>query len=73
VGKKYKLDTKYVIGGVVVYGMRNGEVDSSIVNNHVAHENCRDLRVGWVLSSNKFFVVLKTRLRLVWELQFSKG
>jgi hypothetical protein len=46
VGKKYKLDTKYVIGGVVVYGMRNGEVDSSIVNNHVAHENCRDLRVG---------------------------
>jgi hypothetical protein len=40
----YKLDTKHVIDGVVVEGMREGEVECSITNNRVAREKCRDLR-----------------------------
>jgi hypothetical protein len=28
--KNYKLDTKYTIGGVIVEGTREGEVDGSI-------------------------------------------
>ena len=56
----YKLDTMHAINGVVVESTREGEVDGSITNNRVAHEKCRDLRVvGWVLSLNNFFVVLK--------------
>jgi hypothetical protein len=43
----YKLDTRHVIDGVVVEGMREGEVYGSITNNRVAREKCRDLRVGW--------------------------
>ena len=68
--KNYKLDTKHVIDGVVVEGTREGEVDGSITNNRVAREFCAknaatcdfdgDGRVvGWVLSLNNFFVVLK--------------
>jgi hypothetical protein len=42
----YKLDTKYVIDGVVMEGTREGEVKGSITNNHVAlREKCRDLRL----------------------------
>jgi hypothetical protein len=48
-------------------GMREGEVDGSITNNCVLCQFCAknvvtcdfDGRVGWVLSLNKFFVVLK--------------
>jgi hypothetical protein len=40
--QNYKLDTKYVIGGVVEEGMREGEVSGSISSNHVVHEKCRD-------------------------------
>ena len=65
----YKLDTRHVIDRVVVEGTREGEVYGSITNNCVAREFCAknsttcdfdgDGRVGWVLSLNKFFVVLK--------------
>jgi hypothetical protein len=44
--KNYKLDSKHAIGGVVAEGMRESEVGGSIPNNCVAHEECRDLRVG---------------------------
>jgi hypothetical protein len=40
--KNYKLDTKHVIGGVVVEGTRKGEVGGSVPNYHVACENCRN-------------------------------
>jgi hypothetical protein len=36
----YKLDTRYVIDGVVVEGTREGEVYGSITNNRVAREFC---------------------------------
>jgi hypothetical protein len=59
----YKLDTRYVIDGVVGEGMREGEVDGSNTNNRVAREKCRDLRlfvkmagVGWgPPNKNKIF------------------
>jgi hypothetical protein len=38
--KNYKLNTKHIIGEVVVEGMCEGEVDSSIPNNRVAREFC---------------------------------
>jgi hypothetical protein len=38
--KNYKVDTKHAIGGVVVEGTREGEVDGSIPNNRVAREFC---------------------------------
>jgi hypothetical protein len=38
--KNYKLDTKHAIGGVVVEGMREGEVDGLIPNNRVTREFC---------------------------------
>jgi hypothetical protein len=41
----YKLDTSYVIDGVVVEGTREGEVYGSIPHNRVAREFCRDLRL----------------------------
>jgi hypothetical protein len=53
----YKLDTRHVIDGVVGEGTREGEVDGSNTNNHVAREFCAknavtcdfdgDGRVGW--------------------------
>jgi hypothetical protein len=53
--KKYKLEIKYVIGRTVLEGIREGEVDGSIPNNHVAHEfrvknaaTCDFDRSGWV-------------------------
>jgi hypothetical protein len=57
----YKLDTKHVIDGVVVEGMREGEVECSITNNRVAREKCRDLRRvgGWPPNKNKFFTIFK--------------
>jgi hypothetical protein len=39
----YKLDTRYVIDGVVGEVTREGEVDDSNTNNRVAREKCRDL------------------------------
>jgi hypothetical protein len=39
--KKYKLDTKYVIGGVVTDGTCKGEVGSLILHNYVAREFCK--------------------------------
>jgi hypothetical protein len=36
--KNYKLDTKHAVGGVVVEGTREGEVDDSISNNYAARE-----------------------------------
>jgi hypothetical protein len=59
--KNYKLDTKYVIGGVIVEGMREGEVDGSILNNRVARDFCAknattcdgDRRVGY--KNNDFY------------------
>jgi hypothetical protein len=49
----YKRDSKYVIGGVVVNGTREGEVDGLILNNRVACEFCAKNVVtcdgdGWV-------------------------
>jgi hypothetical protein len=50
--KNYKLDTKYVIGGVVAEGTRESEIDGLIPNNCLARENIatcdrdRDRRVG---------------------------
>jgi hypothetical protein len=41
----YKLDTRYVINGVVGEGTREGEVDGSNTNNRVARDKCRDLRL----------------------------
>jgi hypothetical protein len=38
--KNYKLDTKHVISRVVAEGTREGEIDGSIRNNHVAREFC---------------------------------
>jgi hypothetical protein len=38
--KNYKVDTKHAIGGVVVEGPREGEVDGSIPNNRVARVFC---------------------------------
>ena len=36
----YKLDTRHVIDGVVVEGMREGEFYGSIPHNRVAREFC---------------------------------
>jgi hypothetical protein len=71
----YKLDIMHAINGVVVESTRKGEVDCSITNNHVAREyyaknaaTCDfdgDGRVvGWVLSLNNFFVVLKNMFNI---------
>jgi hypothetical protein len=45
--KNYKLDTKYVIGGLVVEGTREGKVNGLILGNRVAREFCMTCgRVG---------------------------
>ena len=53
--KKYKIDTKHTIDGVVVEGTREGEVYGSIPHNRVAREFCAKNAVtcdfdgdGWV-------------------------
>jgi hypothetical protein len=45
-GKKYKIDIKYIISGVIEKDMREWKVDGLIPNNRVAREKCRDL--GWI-------------------------
>jgi hypothetical protein len=67
--KNYKLDTKHVIYGVVVEGMRKGEGGGLSPNsNRVVRKKWRnfngDGRIGleWAKSSplNNFFLFLKT-------------
>jgi hypothetical protein len=43
--KKYKLDTKHVISGVIVDGTCEGGVSGWIPNNHVAREKYHDLQL----------------------------
>jgi hypothetical protein len=60
----YKLDTRHVIDGVVVEGMREGEVYGSITNNRVAREFCAKNAAtctggGVVLIQIFFFTIFK--------------
>ena len=56
----YKLDTRHVIDGVVVEGMRKGEVYGSIPHNRVAREFCAKHAVGGVvLIQINFFTIFK--------------
>jgi hypothetical protein len=45
--KNYKLDTKHAIGGVVVQGMRESEVDGLIPIKCVACEFCTKNATTW--------------------------
>jgi hypothetical protein len=59
--KNYKVDTKHVIGGVIVEETREREVDGSISNNRVAREKYRDMRWRrWGGLLKYFFAVFKT-------------
>jgi hypothetical protein len=58
--KNYKLDTKHVIGGVVVEGTREGEVDGLIPN-----KSCSARKMSW-------HAVFKTRLMFL-NIFFTSG
>jgi NAD-dependent dihydropyrimidine dehydrogenase PreA subunit len=55
----YKLDTKYVINGVVVEGTLEGEVDGLNTNNCVACEFCAKNAATCDLIEIIFFTIFK--------------